>query len=147
MPLSDRVLGAAALLLAAFLAWFGYGLEAPFSYEPVGPNAFPLLLAFVIAVCGLRLLIKGGHAVPANPRGTNLRIAMMVAIVAAYALLFQWLGFVVATSLMTIAIGRLFGGSWGKCVLGGLVLGVLLFLLFDKALDVVLPVGVLGDLL
>jgi putative tricarboxylic transport membrane protein len=147
MTLNDRLLGIAALLLAAFLTWFGYDLEAPISYEPVGPKAFPLLLALIIALCGLRLVFKGGNPVEANPSGANARIFAMVASLAIYAFLFQWLGFIVATALMTIIIGRLFGGTWGQLIVGGVLTGLLLFFLFDRGLDVVLPTGILGDLL
>ncbi|SPU48670.1 Tripartite tricarboxylate transporter TctB family [Bordetella trematum] len=69
----------------------------------------------------------------------------MVLFAAAYAFLFQWLGFIIATVLMTMAVGRLFGGSWTKMLIGGVVMGLLFFLLFDKALDVVLPTGLLGE--
>ena len=147
MTLNDRLLGVAALVFAAFLTWFGYDLEAPFSYEPVGPKAFPLLLALIIALCGLRLVLKGGRDVEANPPGANLRIASMVAALAAYAFFFQWLGFVVATALMSLAVGRLFGGGWIKTSIGAVLMAVALFLLFDKGLDVVVPAGRLGDLL
>jgi len=147
MALNDRVLGVFALVLAAFLTAFGYGLEAPFAYEPVGPRAFPLLLAFVIALCGLRLVFKGGNPVEPNPAGANVRILIMVGLLAAYALMFQWLGFIVATAVMTMFVGRLFGGTWVRCILGGVLMSVFFFLLFDKALDVVLPTGILGDLL
>ncbi len=147
MALNDRVLGIAAVLLALFLAFFGYDLEAAFSYEPVGPKAFPLLLALIIGLCGLRLIFTNGNPVEPNPPGANLRIAIMVAYVAAYAFLFQWLGFIVATALMTIFVARLFGSTWIKAIIGGVSMGVLFFLLFDKGLDVVLPTGILGDLL
>lgn len=147
MALNDRVLGVFALVLAAFLTAFGYGLEAPFAYEPVGPRAFPLLLAFIIALCGLRLVTKGGNPVEPNPAGANTRILIMVGLLAAYALMFQWLGFVIATAAMTTLVGRLFGGAWTRCLIGGVVMSVFFFLLFDKALDVVLPTGILGELL
>ncbi|ARP97139.1 tripartite tricarboxylate transporter TctB family protein [Bordetella genomosp. 13] len=145
--MNDRVLGIFALLLAAFITWGGWDIEAPFSYEPVGPRAFPMLLAVIIALCGLWLTFKGGHQVETNTGGANGRIAMMVAYAAIYALLFQWLGFVLSTALMTVFVGRLFGGGWGKSALGGAVMGVLFFLLFDKVLDVVLPAGILGGLI
>ncbi len=147
MALNDRVLGVFALVLAAFLTWNGYGLEAPFAYEPVGPRAFPLLLALIIALCGVRLIFKNGNPVEPNPPGANTRIFIMVGLLAAYALMFQWLGFVIATAAMTALVGRLFGGRWVQCVIGGVALSVFFFLLFDKALDVVLPTGILGDLL
>lgn len=147
MILNDRMLGAAALLLAAFLAWFGHGLEAPFAYEPVGPRAFPLLLAGVIGLCGLRLAFKGGNPAQPNPPGANSRIVLMVALVAAYAWIFQWAGFVIATALAATCVGRLFGGSWARCAAGGLAMGVFFFYLFDRVLDVVLPAGLLEGLL
>lgn len=147
MTLNDRVLGIAALIFAALITAFGYDLEPPFSYEPVGPKAFPLLLALIIALCGLRLIIKGGGEVEANPEGANTRIAAMAAYLAGYAFLFQWIGFVAATTLMVALVGRLFHASWLQAFLGGIVMSIALFYLFDKGLDVVLPTGVLGGLL
>lgn len=46
----------------------------------------------------------------------------MVVFAAAYAFLFQWLGFIIATALMTVFVGRLFGGGWVKCAIGGIVM-------------------------
>lgn len=145
--MNDRILGLGALALAAFMTAAGWGIEAPFAYEPVGPRAFPLLLALIIGLCGLRLVYKGGHQVEANPAGANGRIALMMAFTVAYAFLFQWLGFVIATSLMTVFVGRLFGGSWIKCAIGGVVMSLFFFVLFDKVLDVVLPGGLLETLI
>lgn len=145
--LNDRLLGAVALLFAAVMVWQGYGLEAPFAYEPVGPRAFPMLLSLVIGLCGLRLVVKGGNPVePASP-GVKGRIAAVAISLAAYAFLFQWLGVVIATFLMSLPVGRAFGGTWLKSGTAGLILGIGVFLLFDKVLDVVLPTGVLGGLL
>lgn len=147
MTLNNRMLGIAALLLAIFLVAFGYDLEAPFAYEPVGPRAFPLLLAGVIGLCGLRLIVKGGGAAEPNPPGSNSRILLMVALVAAYAWLFQWLGFIIATTIAATLVGRLFGGTWAKSFAGSAVMGVCFYFLFDRVLDVVLPAGLLEGLL
>src|SRR3546814_10398934 len=98
--MNDRTLGILALILAAFLTWGGWGIEAPFAYEPVGPRAFPMLVALMIGLCGLRLAIKGGNPIAANSVGANSRIALMVLGAAAYAFLFQWLGFIIATALL-----------------------------------------------
>lgn len=147
MTLDDRKLGVLALLFAALLTWAGHDLEAPFSYEPIGPKVFPLLVAAVIAMCGLALLIRGGNPVAANARGSNSRIWLMILLISGYALLFQWLGFIVATTLMTLFVGRLFGATWPQAAVGGVSLGIGFYLLFDKLLDVVLPLGLLGGLL
>ena len=64
----------------------------------------------------------------------------------AYAVLFQWLGFVIATALMTLPVGRVFGGTWRQCAVAGVALGVSFFLLFDRVFDVILPAGLLSVL-
>jgi len=145
--MNDRILGIAALFFSAFLVWFGWDIEAPFSYEPVGPRAFPMLLALIIALCGAWLAFRGGNPVAANPPGANLRIGLMMIFCFLYAYAFQDLGFIIATTLMTIAVGRLFGGAWNKVIAGGLIMSVLFFLLFDRALDVILPLGLLERVL
>ena len=144
VQLNDRVLGVLAIAFGAFLFWYGLDLEAPFSYEPIGPRAFPMLVATVITLCGIYLAAKGGNPVASHGAGANVRIALMVVFVAAYALLFQSLGFILATALVTAAIGRLFGGDWLKVTLAGVGVGVGFFLLFDRVFEVVLPTGVLG---
>ena len=145
--MNDRTLGIAALALAAFMTWAGWDIEAPFAYEPVGPRAFPLLLALIIGLCGLRLAIKGGNPVQANAPGANGRIALMVLFCAGYAFLFQWLGFIVATALMTVAVGRLVRRRLGQVRHRRRGHERLLFVLFDKVLDVVLPGGLLENLI
>ncbi|NLA52342.1 MAG: tripartite tricarboxylate transporter TctB family protein [Alcaligenaceae bacterium] len=147
MKLTDRTLGIVAILFAVFLGVFGYDLEAPFSYEPIGPKAFPLLIAVIMAICGLILTVKGGNEAEANTKSANLRILTMVAYIVLYAFLFNILGFVVSTALMTIFVGKLFGAKWLQAIIGGVVMSVLFFLLFDTALDVLLPQGILGGVL
>ncbi|HWK72308.1 tripartite tricarboxylate transporter TctB family protein [Pollutimonas sp. M17] len=145
--MNDRILGIAALVFAALMAWFGWGIQAPFSYEPVGPRAFPMLLAGIIALCGAWLAFRGRGRAEPNPPGANGRIALMVVYCFLYAFFFEPLGFIIATTAMTILVGRLFGGAWTKVALGGAVMSVLFFLLFDRALDVVLPLGILENFL
>ena len=81
------------------------------------------------------------------PKGAVKLIALSVLTVFIYAFLFQLLGFTLATTLMSIPVGMAFGGTWKQSLLGGAGLGLGLFLLFDKLLDVVLPTGVLSFIL
>lgn len=145
--MSDRILGVLAMLVAGAMAAAAWGYAAPFEYEPVGPRAFPLLLALGMAVCGAWLAFKKSSQPAQGLHGLQLQhVAVCSGAVLVYAVLFQTLGFVIATALMAIPIGRVFGGSWPKCVATGIGLGVVLFVLFDKVLDVVLPLGVLKGL-
>ncbi len=145
--MSDRILGVACVVVAAGMAWAAQDYAAPISYEPVGPRAFPLLLAALMGIAGLWLIVQP------SMRGNWLRqvplrsLAFSVAAVFAYALVFQWLGFTLATVLMAVPVGMAFGGSWRQSLAGGVGLGLLLFLGFDKLLDVVLPSGLLSFIL
>lgn len=145
--MSDRILGVACVLLAAGMAWAARLYVAPISYEPVGPRAFPLLLAALLALCGAWLAFKPSAHANGLREAPLVGLGLAVLAVLAYALLFQLLGFPLATVLMTLPMARAFGGSWKQALAAGLVLGVTLFLLFDRALDVVLPTGILSSLL
>jgi len=139
--LSDRIFAVLWLAFCAAVAWLAWKIDAPFSYEPIGPRAFPLLLAGVMAASAAWLLAKPDRE-PDWPRGpARFKAAVLVAAFLAYALLFEWLGFPLATTLVTVAVGRLFGGGWKAVVAGGAGLGIGLWYFFDKLLDVTLPLG------
>lgn len=145
--MSDRILGIACVAVAAGMAWAAKDYAAPISYEPVGPRAFPLLLAALMGLAGLWLIVRPTFK-DNWLRQTPLRaLAFAIGAVFAYALLFQTLGFTLATVLMTVPVGMAFGGSWKQSLAGGVGLGLVLFLSFDKLLDVVLPTGLLSFLL
>jgi putative tricarboxylic transport membrane protein len=145
--MSDRILGAVCVVAAAGMAFAAIDYAAPISYEPVGPRAFPLLLAGLMALAGAWLIARPG------PHGFGLArehvkpIGLAVVAVFAYAALFETLGFPLATALMALPVGMAFGGSWKQSLAGGVVMGLVLYLLFDKLLDVVLPTGLLSFLL
>ena len=144
--MSDRILGAACIVGAAGMAWAAKDYVAPFSYEPVGARAFPWLLAVLLAAGGAWLIVKpepGDKWLGQVPLGA---LAAALVAVFAYALLFQTLGFPLATALMAVPVGMAFGGSWIKSLAGGIALGLVFYLLFDKLLDVVLPAGMLAFL-
>ncbi len=146
--MSDRILGAACVVASAAMAWSARDYAAAISYEPVGPRAFPLLLAGLMAAGGLWLVLRPTLRGTGVFKGVPLpATALCAAAVLVYALLFEVLGFTLATTLMAVPVGLAFGGSLKQSLAGGAGLGLVLFLLFDKLLDVVLPTGMLAVLL
>ncbi len=137
--MSDRLLGLSLLALAAAFGISAHGIEVPFAYEPVGPRAFPMLLAALLALGALYCLVRPDSE-PEWPRGVlAIKQAACLATFIGYGWLFQSLGFIVSTGLACAVIAVLFGGRPLQAVATGAGLGVGFFLFFDKLLDVVLP--------
>lgn len=145
--MSDRTLGAVCVVAAAGMAWAAHDYAAPISYEPVGPRAFPLLLAGLMAAAGAWLIARPGPRGPGFDREHLVPIGLAVLAVFVYAALFETLGFTLATALMALPVGMAFGGSWKQSLAGGVVMGLVLYVMFDKLLDVVLPTGLLSFVL
>lgn len=143
-----------ALVCLAFIL-LGWQYEAPYSYEPVGPRAFPLLL-LVMLLAGFVLLSfrpQAGTTGAAEPthednhplnRQELLKAVQCVVLLLIYASLFETAGFLLASMLFAFFFAHLFGGDWKKSLLVALVIPVGLFFLFEKVLDVPLPPGLLS---
>ncbi len=139
--MSDRIFAVLWLAGCAAVGWMAWQIEAPISYEPIGPRAYPMLLAGTMAAASFWLLLKPDRE-PDWPVGPmRAKAAVLLVAFLAYALAFEWLGFPLSTTLATVAVGRLFGGGWIACVVSGAGLGGGLWFLFDKLLDVTLPLG------
>ncbi|WP_017430701.1 tripartite tricarboxylate transporter TctB family protein [Vreelandella jeotgali] len=145
--LNDRILG---ILLIALAVAYGQGatqLPEPFGGSgAVGPETFPLLLAGVLGLSSLYLVVRPDpdNAWPLSRTGIELIIAVVVLVL--YALLLAPLGFIIST---TLAVGTLcwrMGATPLSAYLTGLIAGVVVFLLFNFALDLALPLGLLDFL-
>lgn len=139
--MSERILGGLLLFISIAGIWIARSFEAPFSYEPVGPRAFPMLILALLGISAIALILEKKSDTTWAPPPVMKRIGVLFVIVLIYAWLFDKLGFVLATALMVIPIARFFSATWKQAVVGGVGLGVGLFILFDRLLDVALPTG------
>lgn len=147
----QRIFAAVLLLACAGLAVMAWPYQAPFSYEPVGPRAFPLLMLGLMGIALLYLLIRPTPIVhtddePPLDRETLTKIGICVALLLVFAGLFEPLGFILSSILIGIPMARLYGGRWLPSVVVVIAMSVGLYLLFDKAMDVPLPLGLLSVL-
>ena len=60
--MSDRIFGSVCLGLAAFMVWGASIIEESFIQDPLGPKAFPVLIALVLALCGIAMWLKPDQA-------------------------------------------------------------------------------------
>lgn len=149
--LLQRIFAAALLLACLGLALMAWPYQAAFSYEPVGPRAFPLLMLGLMGL-GLTYLIlrptpiQHSDEEPPLDRPTLVKIGVCVALLLVFAGTFESLGFILASMLVGIPMARLYGGRWLPGVLIITLMSIGLYLLFDKLMDVPLPLGLLDIL-
>lgn len=145
---ADRILGLALIGLAAFAAAQAANLQIPFSYEPVGPKAFPIGLSVILVALALVLVLRPGENGHWPDKALMLKLLAVLGALLVYALLFTRLGFVPASLLAVAALARLFDASWPKALLAGILIPVGSYFLFTEALGIALPTGTwLADVL
>lgn len=145
MVVRAPVVGAVAVMvISAAIALEATTFDVLFPTDPLGPKAFPLFAALLLAFGGVALLrdgVRGGPAGPAPAAGAAKRIALGTLSFVAYALLLAPLGFVLATVLEFAFLARLFGGTLVRGAAAGLVFAGLLYVLFVYGLGLPLPLG------
>lgn len=149
--LLQRLFASVLLLACIGLALMAWPYEAAYSYEPVGPRAFPLLMLGLMMLGLLYLLMRPTAIVhseedPPLDRPTLIKIGLCTLLLLVFAGLFEPLGFILSSLLIGVPMARLYGGRWLPSALIVSLLSIGLYLLFDKAMDVPLPLGLLDVL-
>lgn len=139
--MSDRIFATIWLLLCIAGLFIAWQIHSEYSYEPVGPRPFPMLLLSLMALCSVLMLLRKPDTVRWPTWATFKKLIALSVMMMLYAGFFERLGFALSTTLLTFGIGMLFGARWWAAVISGVVMGIALFWAFDRLLEVTLPVG------
>ena len=147
----QRLFALAMLAVCATLAVMAWPYQAAFSYEPVGPRAYPLLMLGLMGLGLLYLAIRPTPIVrkddePALDRETLTKIVACIGLLILFAATFESLGFILSAVLVGVPMARLYGGSWLHSAVVVVAMSLLLYWLFDRMMDVPLPLGLLSVL-
>lgn len=139
----DRIFAAIMLALSGWIIWTAAHFYVPFQYEPLGPKAFPIIIAAVLIVASLWLLVRPS-ANKWHPGGRVL-IHLLVATVLLvfYALVYVPLGFIASTFIVGFAFSLLFGEKLLSAGIYSLALSIVGFYLMKTALELNVPTGTL----
>ncbi|CNG43891.1 tripartite tricarboxylate transporter TctB family protein [Yersinia similis] len=140
--MSDRIFAGIWILLCLGGLFIGWGIQSEYSYEPLGPRPFPIVILTLMTLCAVLLLLRKPEVIVWPDAKVLYRLLVMVLTLVIYAAVFEWLGFPLATALLTFSIALLFGAKIGVAAFSGVALGLLLFYAFDYLLDVTLPLGI-----
>jgi len=140
--MSDRIFAGVMLLFSLYYGFEAYALKVPLTYDSLGPRAFPLFLAVLLAVFALFVLFSSKFQQVDWPRDRLLlKSVLVVATLVGYGLTLFWLGFIISTALMVTLLGRLFEANWVQSGVGGIALGLVFSALFGWLLQIPLPPG------
>jgi putative tricarboxylic transport membrane protein len=150
--LIDRIIGAAALLLAAVYLYATSQIPTLEIGDPLGPKAFPILLGIALIAAAILLFIetlKADAETGEKPLRGSMRhwwlIGGVTGWTALYFGLFDRAGYLIATVVYLLPMMVVFNyGKWVANVLTTVLWAVGSYVLFVKILGVVLPVGLLG---
>lgn len=141
--LYDRIFAGVFLILSGLIAWTAYHFDVPFQYEPLGPKAFPIILAIITAICSIWLMIKPSQNTWHPTKEVLIKILSGLIIMVAYAALFEKAGFIIATTLVGAVFSWLFGEKPLKAFLYALVLSLISYFLLADLMQLNVPVGIL----
>ena len=139
-----RVSRAGALVLLGVAIAYGIGgatIEYAFSSDPLGPRAFPLMLAVVLGGLSLLYLVWPGsvESIPTGP--ALLRVLAIPAVLLLSVALFEPLGFAGSTFILTFGTALVFGAPVKHALIGGFLQTLLWWGVFAWLLQVYLPAG------
>ncbi len=141
--MSDRIVGVFLFVLAIGYGWATWGFASPFTSDPLGPTAFPRLLAVSLVIPSVYLIVRPGPEAD-WPRGPALlHHVLAVGVLIAYAFVLEPIGFIPATFAAITVIAAQFGARYLAAATLGLVASIGLFVLFDVLLGLPLPMGAL----
>ncbi len=144
----DRI--AALLFLGVVLVygWGGTQLTASLQGDLIGPAFFPRLLTALGILLGILLFLQGGPATQKDTtgeEGSDMTALVPAAMLLAYGLVFEMLGFLLATPLFLVIAFRYLGHpSWAGIFGYSAVVTAVVFVLFQYLLDIRLPLGPLA---
>ncbi len=138
----DRAFGVFLLCLGLYMVYGGISLEVPFSYDPLGPSAFPIGIGALLAVLSLFVIAKPKKT-DFPDLNTNLKTILIVVLLFLYQLSFDYLGFLLATALLVFCISRIFKGTTSQALASGVGVSVVVYGIFSFLLEVPLPMGVI----
>lgn len=137
---SDRIAGAIFLALAIWY-WIEAGSYAVRFGDPAGPSFFPRLVAAPMGLFALFLILRPDTDPVWFRWPQVLSQAATLAILFAYPVAIEPLGFPLSTLIATTLLAKILGATWLQAVLLGAAMGFGLFFLFDAGFGLPLPAG------
>ncbi len=153
MGKADRISGLFWLLFSLFISYESYRMGLGSVYQP-GPGFLFFWTGIVVALLAVAVIVRSFGAQPAEKKeeeaaGKRYAVKIVLVLVALflYALLIEWLGFLIVTLLLFMfLLGIIEKKKWWFAIVVSLAVTIAAYLLFEVGLQSQLPKGLLGAL-
>ena len=143
--LASGILGLLMIVAAVVVLVDAAGLRG--SDDALGPAAAPLLIGVLLGLLGGALALQARHVLrrPQVRAGRLWRLAAMVLILIAFAVVLPFLGYVVSSAGLFTGAALLLGAPRpARVVAYGWTLAAVAFIVFDQLIGLTLPAGPWG---
>ncbi|MBU2957991.1 tripartite tricarboxylate transporter TctB family protein [Paracoccus sp. 1_MG-2023] len=140
--MANRIFAALLLVVTLGYAFIAFAvIKAPFQYDPLGPESWPRILSVVAILCLLTILWRPDAAGFDVTGHVWFRLTAAVALLFAYAELYEPLGFILSTILFGTVLAAMLGATKLRALGFGVAAGIAGYLLCVTLMDLNLPRG------
>ena len=142
--MSDRIFASICIALAALMAWGATIIEESFIQDPLGPKAFPLVIAVVLAACGVAMFLRPDEDPVWPHRRKQIQLLWTIGAMILYVQFLPVVGFLVATAIGAGFLSWQLGASVKQACWGGFSISVGIYVVFKLILGLSLARGPFG---
>ena len=142
--MSDRIFASICIALAVLMGWGATIIEESFIQDPLGPKAFPLVIALVLAACGVAMFLRPDEDPVWPHRRKQIQLLWTIGAMILYVQFLPVVGFLVATAIAAGFLSWQLGASVKQACWGGFSISVSIYVVFKLILGLSLARGPFG---
>ena len=142
--MSDRIFASICIALAVLMGWGATIIEESFIQDPLGPKAFPLVIALVLAACGVAMFLRPDEDPVWPHRRKQIQLLWTIGAMILYVQFLPVVGFLVATAIAAGFLSWQLGASVKQACWGGFSISVGIYVVFKLILGLSLARGPFG---
>lgn len=141
---NDRVFGAIGVVIAAIMVWRAILIEESFIQDPLGPKAFPYVIAAVLGLSSAIIALMPDENPAWPPLSRLAEIGLAVAVMIAYAQMLPVAGFLLATAFAAAFLSWRLGTPPVQAAIAGIAISGGIYVVFKLILGLSLARGPWG---
>ena len=142
--MSDRIFASICIALAVLMGWGATIIEESFIQDPLGPKAFPLVIALVLAACGVAMFLRPDEDPVWPHRRKQIQLLWTIGAMILYVQFLPVVGFLIATAIGAGFLSWQLGASVKQACWGGFGISVSIYVVFKLVLGLSLARGPFG---